>query len=87
MRAKSRSLDETETFHQQMQQEINQLIQERTQQDFALLQQNGCDALKLGRWLQTWYPQLVQNDNWEKQFSALEIEVQMKTKIKSYELK
>lgn len=87
IRAKSRSLEETEAFHQQVQQELDQMIKERTQNDFTLLQQTGCDALKLGRWLQAWYPQLVQNSSWDKQFSALEIEVQTKTKIKSYELK
>lgn len=85
VRTEQRTLEEEEGLYRQVQLELEQILMEQAEQGFAHLQQYGCDALQLGQWLQAWHPKLIQRDNWSKQFSALPIDVQLHTDIKSYE--
>ncbi len=78
----TKTMTELETENRQIQQEVEQLLRERTEQDFTALQKQECDALRLGRWLRAWHPDLMEKD-WPKQFASLTIDVQMKTKVRS----
>ena len=77
------SIEELEEFRQQIQQEMETILKKEAEKDFALLQQKGCDALRLGRWLYAWHPELVHPEKWNSQFSQLQIDVQIETAVRS----
>lgn len=87
IRTEGWTVEETEAFHSRVQAELEQMLTVQIEKDFALLQQNRCDALQLGRWLYAYHPDLVETERWPEQFADVDIEVQLETRIKSYELK
>ena len=78
-----RSVEETEHFYRQIQNETEEILKEEAEEAFTALQRQQCDALRLGRWLYAWHPELVQAAKWPEQFKALSIEVQLETDMRS----
>ncbi len=83
MHDNERTMKEQQDFYTDIQKEMDQRLTKQVQNDFAKLQSAGCDALGLGRWLYARYPDLVEADHWAEQFSALTIDIQIETHVRS----
>lgn len=85
--AETLPLQQIEQLNRQVEAQVKQQLTEQIQKDFKQVQQQGCDVLRLGRWLYAWHPELVRGKDWPQLFGELEIEVNLETEIELYELK
>ncbi len=64
---------------------IQQRVEEKALEQIAAsvqqAQTNQTDPFRLGRWLYAWHPQLVQADQWQKQFASIPITFAIETKV------